>query len=128
VANNPFFDANVAAFGGQVAKVWRQTLDSWWDGLLADGERLRGLAERLAPFGDIGPAAAAPADLAKVVTALELLGGRQEALEARCAAVEARCAALEECLRSLAGNVADVVTFLERLSGDEAGPRRGGDR
>lgn len=102
MADNPFFNSNLMALGGQMAQTWQKTLEAWWEGLLSDRDRLRRLSEQLATVGGGrrgGEPAAKAEDLAQVVEALELLGERQEALEKK--------------VDQLAENLAAIVTYLE---------------
>lgn len=96
-----------------MAQAWQQFLESWWQGLLGDPDKLRDLARVLseAGLGSEERSGADDEDLSRVVQALELLEQRQKSLE--------------EQVRSLADNFAAVVTFLEQahdaknLGGDE---------
>jgi hypothetical protein len=102
MADNPFFNSNLMALGGQMAQAWQRTLDSWWQGLLGDRDRLRTLAQQLDDAagreGEGGEALLR--ELLPIVEALELLEKRQESLE--------------EQVRTLSDNLAAVVSFLEK--------------
>lgn len=103
MADNPFFNANLMALGGQMAQAWQQTLDSWWQGLLGDRDRLRKLGEQLNGLG-FGPGQGSESsaeDLERIVKALELIEQRQESLEGQ--------------VRELSDNLAAVVSFLEKM-------------
>jgi hypothetical protein len=101
---NSFFSANLMALGGQMAQAWQKLLESWWQGLLVDRDRLKDLARVLAEVSKEAtggaPRAAGAEDLARVVDALELIERRQKDLEAKVA--------------SLADNLSAVVTYLEQ--------------
>jgi len=102
VTESSFFNTNLMALGGQMAQAWQSTLESWWQGLLGDRERLRQLARQLAEVGSgaDGGEGAGHQDLSKVVEALELIEQRQRDLEQR--------------VDSLTENLSAVVTFLEQ--------------
>lgn len=113
---NSFFSANLMALGGQMAQAWQKLLESWWQGLLGDRERLKDLARGLAEVskeakGSEPRAGAGAEDLARVVDALELIERRQKELEVKVAA--------------LADNLNAVVTYLEQSG---AAPVGGTDR
>ena len=111
MADNPFFNPNLMALGGQMAQAWQRTLDLWWQELLGDRERLQMLAAKLSEVS--AARAAHPEDFSKLVEALELFESRQRSLE--------------EQVRSLTENLNAVVSFLEKAhSGTEKDEESGG--
>lgn len=84
MSNEPLANPTLALLGGQMAKVWQQSLDAWWRALLGDPDRLNELALQLTKqFGIIGGPGRQPhaGDLARLVTALELMERRVQFVE-----------------------------------------------
>lgn len=99
--NNPFADANMAAFGGQMAQAWQQGLESWWKNLLGDAERMRELGRHLGEQGLAGgsnKAGAQAQDLGRVLQALELMDQRMAQVEEQVAELAKGLAAVAEHL------------------------------
>jgi hypothetical protein len=97
---DPFANANMAAWGSQMAKAWQDGIETWWKALLGDPARLGELAARL---GKIGAGLSTDAgDMARVLTALELLEGRVQRVEKQ--------------VLSLAENLAQIVRHLDKAA------------
>ncbi len=106
MGDNPFSNTPFAAFGGQMARAWQTSLETWWKALLSDRGRLAELAKHLgdAGLGGSGGGDTSADDLGKVLEALELSQQRLEKLEGR--------------VEALAETVEAMVSFLEQQNQD----------
>ncbi|MBW2702054.1 MAG: hypothetical protein JRF33_14655 [Deltaproteobacteria bacterium] len=93
--SNSFADANMAAFGGQMAQAWQQGLEGWWKNLLGDTERMRDLGRHLA---ESSGARTQVGDLGRVLEALELIEQRMTQMETQVQEVASGLAAVAEHL------------------------------
>ncbi|MBI5503094.1 MAG: hypothetical protein HY907_22805 [Deltaproteobacteria bacterium] len=103
-----------AAVGVHMAQAWEKVLESFWQGLLGDPKRLAELAGKMADAvrgAAAGAGGVRPADVTEVAR--------------RLGAVEERLDALEVRIRTLTGNVASLITYLEELSRHEDKPPAG---
>lgn len=92
-----FAKPSQAAFGALVARAWQDSLESWWQTLLGDPNRLRELAGRMS--GLAPSTASSSSDLGRVLAALELF--------------EKRMSEIESQVQSLAGSLGLLVQHLQ---------------
>jgi len=115
MSDKSFPVGGLAAFGAQMTQAWEKVLESFWQSLLNDPQRLAELAGRLAAavpgVGAVvrGPVAADVAALTREVEDLrQRLGG------------------VERQLQDLTGSLASMVSYLEALhSGTVAEDKQG---
>ena len=104
MSDKSFPVGGLAAFGAQMAQAWEKVLESFWQSLLNDPQRLTELAGRLAAaVPGVGAVVRGPvaADVAALTREVEDLRQRVDGMERQ--------------LGELTGSLASMVSYLEAL-------------